>query len=482
MGALSQQRKPIFIFILTVVSVVVYGLGVVLATEGVELMLFGLAVSSFIISLIPMLTSKNYFLYEPASFVCLSVLFGLGLKTFYVVLGYHTNVVVYGGLMRNITVPELQYGAMVLLIGLCAFVVGYKVKLPIKRKRSIFARYEFSRKRVLIVSALFILVSVVAFVAFVSTIGFSFSGLESLSQKRFQGEGYTSAGRLQEVSYYYYRLALLAKAPMYVLFFLIVKHNLSFGSRYGFLFFISFCINIIVPFFVSNKAGIVVVVADLFVISYCLRQRFGYFRFLVIAVVSIFVITVVADIRGGGESFSNYSFLDRIFGGRYFVGLTKTAHIVNAFPSQIDYFYGTTLVAWLNLILPDSYSFSSDAFTNLGYFLGTNVFGFERNGIPPGVIAEFYINFGLLGVVVGMFFVGVFLFRLHSNLLPYLSYGCVALIYALVVVRAPTFLFNNGVSVALLKTVSDVVVVVLFLLLVGSFRNRGILEKHGAQL
>jgi len=42
-------------------------------------------------------------------------------------------------------------------------------------------------------------------------------------------------------------------------------------------------------------------------------------------------------------------------------------------------------------------------------------------GIPPGIIAEFYWNFGILGVVVGMCFLGYVLKTFYKSLLPYIQ-------------------------------------------------------------
>lgn len=466
-----NQKKLLAFFSASIALVFMYALGIILAGNGVELMLFGMAGSSMLIVMIPALTRRDYFIFEPMSFVFISVLFGLGLKTFYVVLGYSTNFVVYDGLMKNLAIEDLQAGSAVLLLGLTAFVFGYHIKLPRAKMVKILTNYQLSRNRVGVFSLIFVLISLAAFVGFASSIGFSYHGIGDLSQKRFQSVDYTASTRLETASYYLYRLSLICKAPMYVLFFLILKNKIPYRSFYGLLFLICLLLNVFVPFFVSNKAGIILVVADLFVLAYGVQRKFNYLKVFIVSALAVLILAFVIDIRGG-EALSDYTIFDKLFGGRYFVGLTKTAHIVGAFPNQLEYFHGATLVGWMNIFLPTEYSFSPDAFNNLEYFLGYYVFDMRANGIPPGIIAEFYLNFGIAGVAIGMMIVGAFLYWIHASMYPYLEEGAVLIIYAIVIVRVPTFLFNNGVSVALLKTAADVLIVIVFLFLVGSFRKK----------
>ena len=86
--------------------------------------------------------------------------------------------------------------------------------------------------------------------------------------------------------------------------------------------------------------------------------------------------------------------------------------------------------------------------------------------MPPGIITEIYINFGLAGVVIGMFLIGAVLKRAHIYLFSRVNSVFYLIVYALVTVRLPTFLFNNGMSVTILKCLADIIIVWAFYILV----------------
>lgn len=472
-AAFDRTRSLLLLMGLACLGLFSYALGIIIATDGPELFLFGTAISSMVVVLLPMVVSRRYFIFEPLTFVALSVLLGITLKTFYVVVGYGINPVVTERLMDYMTVPEMQYGSFVLLTGLITFVLGYSVNLrpmPVMRR---LRNYGFARDKLVIVGSIFIAISLISFVFLIIGTGFSFSGVADLSQKRFQSNGVTSADRLGDLNYYFYRIALISKAPMYVFFYLLIRHKLRWTSIYGLLFWISCTINILVPFFVSNKAGILLPITDLIVISYLISGRLNYKKIAAVIVAALAIISIIATFRGGA-AVSDFTLADKFFGGRYFIGITKSAHIINAFPEYLNYFNGTTFVGWMNLFLPESMKFDNSAFTGLGFYLGYHVFNQPFSGVPPGIVPEFYMNFGYWGVFCGMFIIGVLLKWLHNNFYAHIISVAAIVIYAIIVVRMPTFLFNNGFTIAFLKSAADIIIVALFLFIIRSRKRSAI--------
>ena len=228
-----------------------------------------------------------------------------------------------------------------------------------------------------------------------------------------------------------------------------------------------------VPFFVSNKAGLVLPIFDLMVIAYIITGELKLQRTVLVILATVAVLGLAISLRGG-DSISNFSVLDKIFLNRYFVDVTKTAHIVNAVPLSIDYFEGRSFVGWLNLVLPSSMDFDSIYFGNMGFYLGETVFFQPSSGVTPGIIAESYLNFGLVGVLLMLFAVGMGMRYIHNVLLVGADNAIVTILYAIFVVRAPTMLFNTSLSVALLKTISDMLVVVIFCYVIKSRRKNSV--------
>ena len=251
---------------------------------------------------------------------------------------------------------------------------------------------------------------------------------------------------------------------------MVYRYRQSWFSAAGLLFFVALTLNIVAPFFVSNKAGIILPLVDLLVISFLISRRFNWRAMIVVAGSGVAIMAIIAAFRGG-EAFAQFDTFDKIFGNRYFVEITKTAHIVNAVPDVVDYFYGKSFIAWLNMVLPQSLEFDSIYFADMGFYLGSQVFFTVHSGVTPGIIAESYLNFGLAGVVLCMFVVGYSLSRIHRNLSGSMDNAVVLIIYALFVVRAPAMLFNGSLSTAILKCGLDIFTVFLFLMLVKSQRG-----------
>ena len=104
-----------------------------------------------------------------------------------------------------------------------------------------------------------------------------------------------------------------------------------------------------------------------------------------------------------------------------------------------------------------------------GPFINQKIFA-DRGGIsgvPPGLIAEFYWNFGFLGVCGGLFFTGLLLRHLFLMFVQYSDRPGSVLIYTLMVTRFGMFSFGNDFGTGIIKTALDLLPVMAILWLVG---------------
>jgi len=81
-----------------------------------------------------------------------------------------------------------------------------------------------------------------------------------------------------------------------------------------------------------------------------------------------------------------------------FLGIKKTAVLMDIVPSEVPHTYGTTYLLWMITPIPRSI-WPEKPIVRIGGVLGEQVFGTrETNGIPPGFVGEAYLNFGWLGI------------------------------------------------------------------------------------
>ncbi|MFB6264014.1 MAG: O-antigen polymerase, partial [Bradymonadaceae bacterium] len=151
-----------------------------------------------------------------------------------------------------------------------------------------------------------------------------------------------------------------------------------------------------------------------------------------LSVVFIFLTSLRRGARSTHEVMQFYQpapILRHMVGNRNLLGAAKTAHIIDGVPEHLPYQYGRSYVVWLVTPVPRTVWPDKPAIRT-GALVGEAIFNTpERTGVPPGVIGELYINFGLVGIPIGMFLVGFGLRSLYVTLRPHLKSRNGALVY-----------------------------------------------------
>lgn len=436
-----------------------------------SLMLVALAWFTVAVACTPLLTRKNYEMLEAPSFFALGALIGFYFKTLYIIQGAESSYVVARVILLYQPIEVLIYGAVMLNIGMIALIIGNYVRIPRFSVPRYFRGYAFRRGRLNFMFFLFLFVAFGALLLMFVIYGADFGNPDSLSQKRFKEGGAKPSERLSNSNYYIYRLALLAKAPLYVSLYILVAEKRRMSSFVGIVFLLSAAQVFALSVFASNKSDLLITVVDCVAIAYLVSGWIDYKKVFVYVGVSIILMSFVASIRSGG-AFDTFGVMDKIFGNRYFFEISRSAHIINSIPDVLEYANGLTFVAWLNLILPLDWHFDTQYFTDMGRYMASNVFGLFNSGVTPGIVPELYLNFGIVGVVVGMFLVGALLRWFHLSVFRHCYSPMVAILYVIAAVRLPAFLMNNSFNVALLKTIGDGMAIFIFMVLAGSYVRR----------
>jgi len=151
--------------------------------------------------------------------------------------------------------------------------------------------------------------------------------------------------------------------------------------------------------------------------------------------------------------------------------VSKTSHIINAVPQRLKYLNGVSLLRWIYAPIPRSL-WNDKPPISLGSEVGQVMFGLPHtSGVPPGLVAELYMNFGLVGVLVGMVLFGWVLKVIFLSFAPVLNGKAGALLYSVVVVRLAFHLPQNEVSLELVRLFTEVTPLLLALLLLRSYRR-----------
>jgi len=155
--------------------------------------------------------------------------------------------------------------------------------------------------------------------------------------------------------------------------------------------------------------------------------------------------------------------IDRFLQGGYFIDVFKASHLVRNVPKKIGYLHGQSIYGWVFAPVPPSLWVDKPLYLRVPPILSTIIFNEPTNNIPPGIIAEMYINFGLAGLFLGMGFIGLFLRYIHDFFQRYDNSVFAKFIYSIIIVRMTLILFNSSFGTAILKTCFDLLPLILLL-------------------
>ncbi len=446
--------------------------GGAVASDLNEVALLSLGILTFVATAAPIFMERNYRVWSPLTFVLPFVLFGVTFKIVYILAMDTRSSYVQSMLLMNQTPTVLLYGTGVVCTGMLFFVIGYCLA-PRPSHSTVWLQRLTDRvwdpKRLLIFALLIVPISTVFFALLVNEVGADLSNIEEFSRKRFAKADSGASERLHTREYYFYRGAYISKFLLYAMLTWVVANRRSFFSGWGILIAITGLQSLIVPLFIDNRAGVVLIVVDAIVIACLLKKQITYNQVLIPAVFAVVLIALMLGNRsqsGGGA----INIVEQTLVGRDFMDVAKTAHIINAVPNTVPYLYGESLYGWLVAPIPRSMWRDKPMWIEMPVLIMQTVFAGQdakgANSIPPGLIAELYMNFGWVGVCVGMFFAGMALRFIFLIFDPLQSNAFAMLIYTIIVSRLAMGMLGNDLGTGIIKAALDVIPTILLVLCV----------------
>lgn len=431
-----------FLVATAAITIAVFGCGfylLVTQSPSAALLAWSGAIATAIL-LVPVMLRREFDIGEPLAFVLVATLVGVTLKSAYVYLSARDEVV--GNILFGRAPEDLLHGMLLVLVGVSAFCLGYSARLRrLNLRRTLLAtRTELGPARFALASIVVIAAAAIAALLFVREFGFVLAGadLADLSGKRF----INLEGSEHRAALGYHRWVISLTGVLFCIALAYATRERGFSRLVcGLVAVITAAMAIGFAVFASSRGAVVVLAAAGLLIVYYMRGRISFARAgLVIGVCAalLVAITVLRPARVASE-IEAVSMVDELIeitvGGRHFLDLGKTTQVALAVPEIIPFQSGRTLVSWVFAPVPRAVWLDKPA-VGVGPLLGREIYGMgTRGGVPPGFVAELYLNFHLPGVALGMFLLGLFLRWMYESFRPMLLAGnpnAVAL-YAMVV-------------------------------------------------
>ena len=351
--------------------------------------------------------------------------------------------------------------AVVYLLGLALLTAGYLVAAPPlgrTRRRPIIGAASHTRpERVLFVVIASAALGALGFVLFTQSTG----GLDlsNISAKRTMVsvneriEAYRSHGEYRFLTTFA-TIAFWLQLAEYN--YRRVRHGV--GTPRGWWLVLLFLNACLLPVYASSRAELLFTVLGALIIVYCmggLRVRLGPIVLgIAVAIVCAALMTELRDSKyegEGGFEFDSSAVVDTFVLTRSLADVATSTHVIEAVPQNLPYSHGQTISVWLLAPVPRSV-WPEKPIIHSGPQVGAAVYNNPYSGVPPGLIAEAYWSFGIIGVVTIPLLCGAFLRRLGGYWRPLAKDSpAAAMMMAAVAVPTGVVMFANSIGAALFQ-------------------------------
>lgn len=241
------------------------------------------------------------------------------------------------------------------------------------------------------------------------------------------------------------------------------------------------------PVFVSTRQVVLMILVRCVVIWLIVRGAPKLRYLLAIAIAGLILVSSMLALRRGASdveelrsSLAVEAMLEFTVGGRHFLDLTKTAHVLDAVPERLDYQHGGTFLTWIVAPIPRTLWPQKPAI-GAGKQVGQAVFDAPRyTGVPPGLIGELHLNFGPPAIFIGLLAFGMLLRSLYETFRPTFFSRSGVLLYTVIATRLALDMIAGQVSGSMAKLLQELIPLLLVMLYCARVTPRGRSSDDGA--
>lgn len=333
------------------------------------------------------------------------------------------------------------------------------------------ARANFSKKKLIILTIITLCISIFAGYMFSLDVNYAASLEENVLARKSVHESTVGISVRGSALTHWRFLGISLPHGMIIVYLTLVWVGKVRASKYDYvlmgLLFISASF---IPFIASSRTPILEILVVMVMVRHYLVKKIALSRVLVIGFIIMIVIGSLGELRRNPDQLALSSFatsFESVVASQYFVDLGKTSIIVNRVPDQVDYLYGSSLMSVFLAVIPRQI-WPDKPVVRIGYYVGQNIIQLDnQTGIPPGFIAEIYLNFGYWGIFPVFIVLGLVLAKLYNTVRREQNY-VTTLLYVLSVVTISLSLLSTDLTYAILQAVFYFIPIAIFTLMAKS--------------
>jgi oligosaccharide repeat unit polymerase len=429
----------------------------------------------FVIPALIGLSRPKFDIFEPINVAAFSILFGTTLRSFYIILFPDRPRAEF--LMMDQTFGEINSRVFLVLLGVISLCLGYIIsssRFPLE-KLNFVKNYSLSRPKFTILVLLSIIITIIGIIAFLLDfhVHLSLNIYDILSESRKRTAQYINkSGQTVYGAGWETIVAQTTRFTFVIYAAGMLSRNMRVKLRRILIVIVLFILSSIVPFLTSTRTSIVLDLFTICVLAYYfnrLNLRTAIIGFAAV----VFVVAGMGSIRAAGRASEGSDVIDFTIGSGNGFDTIRTTAIMERVPRDHDYKYGSSYIVIPfffvpRAIWPDKPEVGLGAWTKRVLFHQKRV---QNAGWPPTVVGEAWINFGLIGILVVPFLVGMFFRYIYESCRPLLGRSLpVTAVYSVAAYKLGFNCVELDLSVGLVSTFG-VVVPLMFVLWLA--RGRG---------
>lgn len=394
----------------------------------------------FLIVLLPFWSKKNDFdLFSPWAVICYRVFLSVFFAAIYVTFDLPNPDYINDFYLQGKPKEFLIFSSFYVLTGMLFLTFGYLFQSSncnIVRLK-IFKSDQWDSNRFNYTAIILLLLSWVGLYYYI-TYAVQGSLIENISAYRR-----IMSTELSEYRAYGYLswLVSLSTIVCYMTWVKIISQSNQRSPLQYLLFILSSVTAISFSIISGVRSGIVAWFIVLVALSYYIRNgklntSFKIF-FIVMFILIASAFKFMTDMRAGVSQFDTSRIFDLFEVTAPFIAsgtgidINKTGYIIEAIPEKLDFQFGGTFLTILYAWIPRE-MWPTKPIAALDGIIAMKIYGAEAyggGGMPPGLIAELYLNFWLIGIPFGCFLVGRLIKKIYVIFKEYRQNRNVIIVY-----------------------------------------------------
>ena len=410
----------LFIAFILILAIVLFLFSVINSFSYIKCVLLFISFVILVISATPLFLNNGSDYLTPWTYFFYFTFLDIYLRIFYIVNGIPNSDFINAMFLLDRGFETLLFPSVIVLVGYIFLLLGFLTNnqnIVNSKELNKNIKNNWNQNKLFAVVIVLLIVSLIALINFISL------SIDNVLQLAFENMS-AYRGTSTEISEYNAHgllrwLILLSNVAVNLIYsnILVSTQNRKLSI---FLLVVSFIISGFFFFFIQSRSGFLYLFINLFALRYYIKGSVPVYKIAILAVFGLYALGLITSLRAGsGYDLANFDIyaplngLQPLVADNTGIDISKTGLIIDHVKYNFE--YGNTflwiIISWIPRQLWPMKPVNIDTVVGIEVY-GSNAFG--AGAVPPGLFAELYWNFWYLGILIGCWLVGKYIYRIQK--------------------------------------------------------------------